>query len=131
MQSTLFHKIVEALTWNIQDENIPLYITTLKRQTVALQMCQIWGIAKYFKGIYGLNSRSYQQSQIIIHYALSINDLQETVIVEIQITDHKVKGIKQVCEHKKEKKKNHNGPVTEGGFWMPTVLAIIFTLISL
>ena len=42
-KSTLFPQIVEALK-ALQDENIPLYVTTSKHEPVALQMCQDFGI---------------------------------------------------------------------------------------
>ena len=58
----------------LQDENIPLYVTTSKHELVALQMCQDLGIAKYFKGIYGSNSDRIHKADVI-RYALSINDL--------------------------------------------------------
>ena len=66
----------------LQDENIPLYVTTSKHEPVALQMCQDLGIAKYFKGIYGSNSDRIHKADVI-RYALSINDLpkEETVII--------------------------------------------------
>ena len=60
-KSTLFPQIVEALE-ALQDENIPLYVTTSKHEPVALQMCQDLGIAKYFKGIMD-QFRSYPQSR--------------------------------------------------------------------
>ena len=66
----------------IQDESIPLYVTTSKHEPVALQMCQDLGISKYFKGIYGSNSDRIHKADVI-RYALSINDLpkEETVII--------------------------------------------------
>lgn len=80
-KSTLFPQIVEALK-ALQDENIPLYVTTSKHEPVALQMCQDLGIAKYFKGIYGSNSDRIHKADVI-RYALSSNDLpkEETVII--------------------------------------------------
>ena len=80
-KSTLFPQIVEALK-AIQDESIPLYITTSKHEPVALQMCQDLGISKYFKGIYGSSSDRTHKADVI-RYALSINDLpkEETVII--------------------------------------------------
>ena len=66
----------------LQDENIPLYVTTSKHEPVALQMCQDLGIDKYFKGIYGSNSDRIHKADVI-RYALSSNDLpkEETVII--------------------------------------------------
>ena len=80
-KSTLFPQIVEALK-ALQDENIPLYVTTSKHEPVALQMCQDLGIDKYFKGIYGSNSDRIHKADVI-RYALSSNDLpkEETVII--------------------------------------------------
>ena len=63
-KSTLFPQIVEALK-AIQDESIPLYITTSKHEPVALQMCQDLGISKYFKGIYGSSSDRTHKADVI------------------------------------------------------------------
>ena len=72
-KSTLFPQIVEALK-ALQDENIPLYVTTSKHEPVALQMCQDLEIANYFNGIYGSSSDRVHKADVI-QYALSTNSI--------------------------------------------------------
>ena len=72
-ESTLFPHITEALT-TLKNEDLQLYVTTSKYESVALQMCQNLEIANYFNGIYGSSSDRVHKADVIQH-ALSTNSI--------------------------------------------------------